>query len=118
MSICAFPVIDPVATGENIKALRKAKGFTVKDLQNYFGFEEPQAIYRWQQGKTVPTVDNLYALSQVLEVSMNEIIVPVGNKIKFTVIDKQQAAPAAYNFFRTVFKPLLQRVCSGAIMCV
>lgn len=108
MSICAFPVIDPVATGENIKALRKAKGFTVKDLQNFFGFDEPQAIYRWQQGKTVPTVDNLYALSQVLEVSMNEIIVPVGNKIKFTVIEKQQAAPAAYYFSYALEKLVLR----------
>ena len=41
-----FPVIDPVATGQNIKTLREEKGLTVRDLQAFFGFEEPQAIYR------------------------------------------------------------------------
>ena len=49
-----FPVIDPVATGQNIKTLREEKGLTVRDLQAFFGFEEPQAIYRWQYGKTLP----------------------------------------------------------------
>lgn len=42
-----FPVIDPIATGENIMRLRKAKGLSVRDLQSWFGFEEPQAIYKW-----------------------------------------------------------------------
>lgn len=72
----AFPVIDPVATGENIARLRKARGLTVRDLQSWFGFEEPQAIYKWQKGKSLPTVDNLYALGTLLEVPMEQILVP------------------------------------------
>ena len=72
-----FPVIDMVATGKNILSLRREKGFTVRDLQEYFGFEEPQAIYRWQYGKTLPSVDNLYALSAILGVPMEEILIPV-----------------------------------------
>ena len=71
-----FPVIDLVATGENIVRLRKARGLTVRDLQNWFGFEEPQAIYKWQKGKSLPTVDNLYALSALLNVPMQDILVP------------------------------------------
>jgi transcriptional regulator with XRE-family HTH domain len=70
-----FPVIDPVATGQNIVRLRKDRGLTVRDLQNWFGFEEPQAIYKWQKGKSLPTVDNLYALGTLLGVSMEEILV-------------------------------------------
>lgn len=70
-----FPVIDPVATGANILRLRKDRGLTVRDLQNWFGFEEPQAIYKWQKGKSLPTVDNLYALGMLLEVPMEEILV-------------------------------------------
>ena len=42
----AFPVIDPVATGANIVRLRIQRGLSVRDLQAYFGFEEPQAIYK------------------------------------------------------------------------
>ena len=71
-----FPVIDLVATGENIARLRKARGLSVRDVQNWFGFEEPQAIYKWQRGKSLPTVDNLYALGALLGVPMEEILVP------------------------------------------
>ena len=74
-----FPVIDPVATGANIVWLRKERGLTVRDLQEYFGFEEPQAIYKWQRGKSLPTVDNLYALSAILDVPMDKIIVSFDN---------------------------------------
>lgn len=70
-----FPVIDPVATGENILRLRRERGLSVRDLQAYFGFEEPQAIYKWQRGKSLPTVDNLYALGALLDVPMEEILV-------------------------------------------
>ena len=44
-----FPVIDLAETGENIARLRKDRGMTVRDLQSWFGFEEPQAIYKWQK---------------------------------------------------------------------
>ena len=71
----AFPVIDPIATGKNIVRLRQARGMTVKDLQQWFGFEEPRAIYKWQQGQTLPSVDNLIALSALLDVPVEDILV-------------------------------------------
>ena len=77
MDSTPFPVIDLVATGSNIQRLRKERGLTVLDLQRYFGFEEPRAIYKWQKGETLPTVDNLYALGILLEVPMDGILVPV-----------------------------------------
>lgn len=72
----SFPVIDLEATGANITRLRKERGLSVRDLQNWFGFEEPQAIYKWQKGKSLPTVDNLYALGVLLDVPMEQILVP------------------------------------------
>ena len=71
----SFPVIDLSATGKNIIALRKARGLTVRDIQDFFGFEEPQAVYKWQQGKSLPTVDNLLALSVLLGVTIEKILV-------------------------------------------
>jgi len=70
-----FPVIDPVATGRNILRLRRERGMSVRDIQTWFNFEEPRAIYKWQTGQTLPSVDNLYALSVLLDVPMNSIIV-------------------------------------------
>ena len=70
-----FPVIDLEATGKNILRLRREKGLSVRDMQGFFRFEEPRAIYKWQSGQSLPTVDNLLALSKLLEVSMEEILV-------------------------------------------
>ena len=75
MHLNQFPVIDLPATGANIRRLRQSKGLSVRDLQQFFGFEEPQAIYKWQRGQSLPTVDNLYALSALLDVPMNDILV-------------------------------------------
>ena len=58
MNMKQYPVIDPIATGKNIIRLRVERGMSVRDLQAYFGFEEPQAIYKWQQGKSLPSVDS------------------------------------------------------------
>ena len=57
-----FPVIDPIATGHNIVRLRMECCLSIKDMQKWFGFAEPRAIYKWQNGETLPSVDNLYAL--------------------------------------------------------
>lgn len=70
-----MPTIDMTATGRNIIRLREAAGLTVRDLQDIFGFATPQAIYKWQHGTAMPTIDNLVVLAAVLEVSMDAIIV-------------------------------------------
>ena len=67
-----FPVIDLAATGNNIRRLRIERGLTVRDIQSYFGFEEPRAVYKWQNGESLPTVDNLYALGNLLGVPMEQ----------------------------------------------
>lgn len=70
-----FPTIDLVDTGKNIIKLREESGLSVRDLQNIFGFATPQAIYKWQHGTALPTIDNLIVLSAVFKVSMEEIII-------------------------------------------
>ncbi len=70
-----FPVIDLVETGRSIERCRRQAGLTVRDIQAYFGFEYPQAIYKWQHGECLPTVDNLLALARLLRVSMEDLLV-------------------------------------------
>ncbi|MDE6603465.1 MAG: helix-turn-helix domain-containing protein [Lachnospiraceae bacterium] len=70
-----LPVIDMVRTGQNIGRLRKQAGLSVRDLQDIFGFATPQAIYKWQQGVALPTIDNLVVLAAVLQVRMDDILV-------------------------------------------
>lgn len=70
-----IPAIDMAATGRNIKRLREEAGLTVRDLQGIFGFTTSQAIYKWQHGTAMPTIDNLVGLAAVLGVPVDEIIV-------------------------------------------
>ena len=70
-----FPTINLAMTGANITHLRKSAGLTVRDLQMAFGFNSPQAIYNWQNGTTLPTVDNLIGLAAMLHVRIDDILV-------------------------------------------
>jgi len=71
----SFPVIGMTGTGRNITQLREAAGMTVRDLQKIFGFATPQAIYKWQHGAALPTIDNLIVLSAAFGVAIDDIIV-------------------------------------------
>ncbi len=70
-----LPTIDPVLTGENIIRLRKQAGLSVHDLQRIFGFNSPQAIYKWQCGASLPSIDNLIVLAKILDVRIDDILV-------------------------------------------
>ncbi|MBE5844442.1 MAG: helix-turn-helix transcriptional regulator [Butyrivibrio sp.] len=70
-----IPAIDMAATGRNITKLRQDAGLSVKDLQMLFGFTTPQAIYKWQHGTAMPTIDNLVVLAVVFDVPIDDIII-------------------------------------------
>ena len=104
VSVKKFPVIDLAATGENIRRLRLERGMSVRDLQGYFGFEEPRAIYKWQKGESLPTVDNLYALGSLFEVPLEKILIPVTTQPKS--MNEQQAEPCCSNCFLAARLPI------------
>ena len=70
-----LPSIDMAATGTNIVRMRRQTGMSVQDLQQIFGFSTPQAIYKWQHGEALPTVDNLVILAEVFGVEIGDILV-------------------------------------------
>ena len=66
---------DMAKTGQNILALRQKAGLSVKDLQDVFGFATPQAIYKWLNGRALPSTENLLILSRLLNVPMEDMLV-------------------------------------------
>ncbi len=80
----AIPTIDMGRTGQNINRLRKMAGISVKDLQDIFGFATPQAIYKWQHGTALPTIDNLVVLAAVLGVRIDDILVMTDAQISLS----------------------------------
>ena len=88
MATKQYPVIDLIATGRNISALRKARGLSVSEVQEFFGFDAPQAIYKWQKGQTLPSTENLYALATLLDVPIEDILIPMRPKFQVLPQDK------------------------------
>lgn len=84
MNMMMIPTIDMAQTGANICAIRRQRGISVRQLQEFFGFATPQAIYKWQHGDALPSIDNLVLLSAVLNVSMDELIVTRSVPVYFT----------------------------------
>lgn len=71
--------LDAVQTGRKIDSAIKQSGYSIRELQEMLGLSCPQPIYRWIRGRTLPSIDNLYMLSRILEVPMDELLVPIGN---------------------------------------
>ncbi len=64
-----------VKTGQHITELRVQAGLSVRQLQEIFGFSTPQALYKWQHGTALPTIDNLVVLAAVLGVKIDDILI-------------------------------------------
>ena len=69
-----FPVINKRETGVNLRRIMDMRGITPKDVQEYLGLGCVQSVYRWIDGVNMPTIDNLYALSKLLQVPIDAIV--------------------------------------------
>ncbi len=94
-----FPMIDLKATGRRIKELREQRGISVRQLQTFLGFEQPQAIYKWQRGECLPTFDNMYAMACFFHVKVDEIL--VGNRQDFDIINPSFSPQTTFTFLFT-----------------
>lgn len=71
-----YPVIDVQETGIRLKRSCEHRQVSVRELQEFLGLSALQSIYSWFQGRTLPSLDNFYALSRYLGVCMEELVVP------------------------------------------
>lgn len=69
-----YAKLDMKKTGENIRRLMKEKGYSVSYLQKYLKLSTTQSIYHWFQGRNLPSVDNLYALSALFQVPIDAML--------------------------------------------
>ena len=80
-----FPTIDKKKTGIHLRRIMDERGMSVKDVQQYLGLGSVQSVYHWLNGLSMPTVDNLYALSELFQIPVDDMLcgnrryVPVRN---------------------------------------
>ena len=72
-----YPVLDAKRTGRKIKEACRQKNLSVREIQEFLGLGSFQAVYRWFSGHSLPSLDNMYALSQLLQKPMESLLVSV-----------------------------------------
>ena len=87
-----FPLINKRETGVNLRRIMDRQGFTAKDIQEYLGLGCVQSVYRWLEGISMPTIDNLYALSELFQVPIDAIVRGNRAPIASGIIIKTQGA--------------------------
>lgn len=65
-----FPLINKRENGINLRRIMDKHGISVKEVQQYLGLGSVQSVYHWINGISTPTIDNLYALSELAKRSM------------------------------------------------
>ncbi len=112
--MCMFPVIDRKATGIRLREIMDKQGVSVKELQEYLGLGSVQSVYHWLNGLSMPTVDNLYALSQLFQVPIDALVCGSRNISAF----KEEGKAAEYCAFCSEKKSAVQEVCTFTYVAV
>ena len=95
-----FPLINKRETGVNLRKIMDERGITVKDVQEYLGLGCVQSVYRWIDGVNMPTIDNLYALSDLFQLPIDEIVrgnrAPIMSSTTLATYDMRDSRLYAY----------------------
>lgn len=81
-----YQPIDQLRTGKKLKTMLESAGYDVKYIQTYLQLSCPQSIYRWYKGKALPSLEHLSALSKLLHVHMEELLVIQGETLLTDII--------------------------------
>lgn len=92
-----IPVINKKETGVKLRKIMDEKDFSVKDVQKYLGLGSVQSVYHWLNGISMPTIDNLYALSELFQVPIDEMI--RGNRKKYVYQPKTPQEKRLYAYY-------------------
>ena len=69
-----LPAINLKETGINIRRIMDKRDISAKDIQAYLNLASVQSVYNWCNGINMPTIDNLYALSQLFQLPIDAIV--------------------------------------------
>ena len=95
-----IPVIDKEGTGRQIRKYMKLRGFSVLDVKSYLSLGCVQSVYHWLDGRCLPSLDNLYALSEMLKVPMDRLV--VGNSSLHRKADREICADHLLIYFQQI----------------
>ena len=92
--------IDKTKTGQQIRLLMEKRGVTVKDVRDALSLACVQSVYHWLDGQSMPTLDNLYALSDLLKVPMDMLV--CGNRRYDPGKNIPEGAERLFRYYRLI----------------
>ena len=92
--------IDKTKTGQQIRLLMEKRGVTVKDVKDALSLACVQSVYHWLDGQSMPTLDNLYILSDLLRVPMDMLV--CGNRRYDPVIIVPSGAERMFRYYMLI----------------
>ena len=105
----SYPNIDMLRTGKKLKHMLESAGYTPRLIQEYLHLSCVQPIYRWYNGKILPSVDHLFMLSELLNVHMEDLLVKK-NPVPVVCDIEQCYAQIAQKRFIAYYKKIYQSV--------
>lgn len=66
--------VDKVRTGRNISRAMEDHGVRASDIMEACGLTTRNAIYRWMNGKSLPTIDHMVILAYMVETALQDLI--------------------------------------------
>ena len=94
------PVIDKQKTGNQIRKYMNLRGLSVQDVKTYLSLGCVQSVYQWLDGQSAPSLDNLYALSELLRVPMDLLV--AGNRSYQPEVNLPACAKRLLRYYRLV----------------
>lgn len=100
-----FPKINVKETGANLRQIMDKKGITAKDVQEYLNLASVQSVYYWWNGTNMPTIDNLYALGQLLRVPIDAIVCGNGKAmLPEAIVLKTPHEKRVYTYYKRLYE--------------
>lgn len=93
----SYPNIDMQKTGKRIRHFIEKAGYNPRMIQEYLHLSCVQPIYRWYKGSILPSVDNLFMLSELLGIHMEDLLVKK-NDVRIVPTDMKYAKKSLKRF--------------------
>lgn len=77
---------------EKLLELRKQKGWSQEELGNNLDVSR-QTISKWESGQSTPEMEKLVKISEIFEISLDELIIGIKNEVKDSVEENKDDKP-------------------------
>ena len=96
--------LDMLMTGKVIGNMIRKQGYSIRQIQEKLKLSCPQPIYRWMSGQTLPSLDNLYMLSGILGMHMEDLLMPREDELwaLYEDIENMEPDKRMMTYFRMV----------------